>query len=376
MIYLDNAATTFPKPPCVAQEIVRCIQQYCGNPGRSGHVLSIKAAEKVYECREALAFFFGASSPEKVVFTYNTTYAINIAIQTLYVEGAHVLIGSMEHNSVLRPISELQKSGKISYSIFNALQSADSVLQTLQSSLRKNTKMLIVQHASNICGHTVPIRRIGKFCKKHGITFIVDAAQSAGLLPIHIEQDCIDALCVPAHKGLYGPQGLGMVIFGEKDPLRPFICGGNGILSAHPDMGTTLPESLEGGTVSTPLIAGLHAALKWLQAVGVSKIRNHEAECATRLADRLLSLKGSFLYGPSPPSTGILLYKNQRYDSQTILNFLDKKRICVRGGLHCTPMAHNALGTGNDGAIRFSFGFFNSTQDSDAVYAALREFGI
>ena len=373
MIYLDNAATTFPKPLCMGREIARCISEYGGNPGRSGHSLSLKAAEKVYECREAVAAFFGASSPEKVVFTGNTTHAINTALQVFYTEGSHVLISNMEHNSVLRPVVALQKADKITYSIFNVLQPTEEILRSLKQSIRKNTKMLVMLHASNICGYRFPIREIGAFCRKHGIVFIVDAAQSAGLLPIHVTDDCIDALCVPAHKGLYGPQGLGMVIFGEKMPLRPFICGGNGVFSASPDMGNVLPESFEAGTLPTPLIAGLCTSLDWLRTVGISDIQKHEQELASLLTERLLSIRGSTVYGPHKPSTGIVLFNNKFRDPDDIVSALNDVSICVRGGLHCTPLAHNTLGTGTKGAVRFSFGAFNSRRDVDTAYTAMRK---
>ncbi len=374
MIYLDNAATTFPKPPCMAQEVLRCMREYCGNPGRSGHSLSIKAAEKIYECRELLSSFFGASAPEKVVFTSNTTQAINTALQTLYEKNTHVLISNMEHNSVLRPATELQKKGEITYSIFDVLNSAPDTLRILEQKKRPDTKMLILQHASNVCGQVFPIREIGNFCHKHGITFIVDAAQSAGVLPIHIQLDHIDALCIPAHKGLYGPQGLGAVIFGEKSPKRPFIIGGNGVDSLSPDMHLTLPEGLEGGTLPTPLIAGLFASMQWIKSVGIAKIEKRETALAKMLAERLLSIKGSVLYGPKIPVTGILLYNNRFKNPSALSAALDAQNICTRGGFHCAPLAHNALKTGKNGAIRFSFGYFNTIKDVDAAYSVVRDF--
>lgn len=373
MIYLDNAATTFPKPPCLTREIARCIHEYCGNPGRSGHILSLKASEKIFECREKLAAFFGLSHPENVVFTLNTTYAINIAIHALYEPGTHVLISNMEHNSVLRPVEDLQKKKEISYSIFDVLQPTELILQELKRRLRPNTKMLIMQHASNVCGKAFPIHTIGDFCKKHGIIFIVDAAQSAGTLPIHIEKDHIDALCVPAHKGLYGPQGLGFVIFGERPPLRNFITGGNGINSLSAEMGLDLPESFEGGTMPTPLIAGLCASLHWLQDIGTNAIREKETKLAAALFERLQSLHGSILYGGDPPETGILLYRNSKKTINELSSALNAQNICTRSGFHCSPLAHKALHTGNDGALRISLGYFNTTRDIDAAYHAIRD---
>lgn len=373
MIYLDNAATTFPKPRCVAEEITKCIKEYCGNPGRSGHILSMKAAEKIYECRETVADFFGSDEPENVVFTLNTTYALNIAIKTLYEKDSHVLISNMEHNSVFRPIWHLAKNGKISFDTFNLLQPTHSLLQELKKKKQKNTKMLIMLHASNICGKVFPIKEIGDFCDKNDITFVVDAAQSAGNININMKECHIDALCVPAHKGLYGPQGLGFVIYGCK-PSRIFLAGGNGINSLSPEMGLDLPESFESGTVPTPLIAALNSSLKWLKSIGVDNIRAHEVKLAESLSERLHSIKGSILFGDAHPQNGIVLYKNKYVSTDKLSAALTSKHICIRSGFHCAPLAHNTLGTGEDGAIRISAGFFNTAKDISCIYAAIKEY--
>ena len=310
MIYLDNAATTFPKPPCMTAEISRCIREYCGNPGRSGHILSLRASEKIYECRQALAELFGSDKPENIVFTLNTTYALNLAIKTLYKSGSHILISNMEHNSVLRPIFELQKRGEITYATFDVMQPEDKIIEQLEQLRRRNTDMLVMTHASNICGKLFPIEAVGKFCKAHGITFIVDAAQSAGIADIHVGRCEIGALCAPAHKGLYGPQGLGFVLFGNKQPVRTLIEGGNGINSLSPAMGLTLPESFEGGTMPTPLIAGLTESVNLLKKLGTDQINAHETALARRLRDKLMEIPGSQLYGPKEPETGSILYTN------------------------------------------------------------------
>lgn len=372
MIYLDNAATTFPKPKCMSAEIDRCIRRYCGNPGRSGHILSIQASEKIYECRATLADFFGSSKPENVVFTMNTTYALNLAIKTLYKHGSHVLISNMEHNSVLRPIAELQKRGELSYSVFDVVGTVEDILLELKNKMRQNTTMLVMSHASNICGKIFPLREIGAFCKQHGLIFIVDAAQSAGIADIRMDEWGIDALCAPAHKGLYGPQGLGFVIFGEKKPIRTLIEGGNGTNSLSTDMGLELPESFEGGTLPTPLIAGLDASVKWVKRIGIQNINAHEAALASLLSDRLRSIRGSILYGPNKPETGIILYQNQSISVNELASVLDAKNICTRSGFHCAPLAHNTLGTGDNGALRISIGFFNTNKDIDDIYTVIK----
>lgn len=372
MIYLDNAATTFPKPDCMEAELRRCIREYCGNPGRSGHILSTKAAEKIYACRTSLAEFFGSDKPENVVFTMNTTYALNMAIKMLYVPGMHVLISNMEHNSVLRPIAELAKRREISYSIFDATGTAENVLLNIRSKTRRNTGMVIMTHASNICGKVFPIREVGKYCKTSGLIFIVDAAQSAGILDIRICEWGINALCAPAHKGLYGPQGLGFVIFNEVTPVRTWIEGGNGINSLATEMGAVFPESYEGGTLPTPLIAGLNSSLAWLKETGIQAINAHEKRLAIHLAERLCTIPGSILYGPKIPQTGIVLYRNKHVPLNVLSSALDTKNICTRSGFHCAPLAHEALHTEADGALRISFGFFNTKEDIDCLYTVIK----
>ncbi len=372
MIYLDNAATSFPKPLCVPSEITRCIRTYCGNPGRSGHSMSIKAAEKIFDCRQLLADFFDASSPENVVFTLNTTHALNIAIKTLYKKGSHILISNMEHNSVLRPIASLEKKGEISYGIFNAMQPASFIIKELEQRKKANTDMLIMTHASNICGAVFPIREIGEFCKRNNITFIVDAAQSAGVEDISIKKCHIGALCAPAHKSMYGPQGLGFVIFGNRLPKRTIIEGGNGTNSLSFDMGTALPESFEGGTMPTPLIAGLYASASYIKRVGIEKISSHEKQLAAYLYDMLCSLPQCRLYGPKKIQNGIILFGSDKLSQNALSNALNEKGICTRSGFHCTPLAHNTLGTPHDGATRISFGYFNTQSDAEAVYKTVK----
>ena len=370
MIYLDNAATTFPKPTCLSREISNCIQQYCGNPGRSGHILSLKAGEKIYECRETIASFFGSSNPENVVFTFNTTYAINIALKSLFQKGSHILISNMEHNSVYRPVHRLFKDNEAEYSFFNILQSTPQIIEELERKIRYNTTMLIMTHSSNICGAVFPIKEIGDFCKKHNVTFIVDAAQSAGNIDINIKNCNISALCVPGHKGLYGPQGIGFVLFGTNPTFTVFE-GGTGENSLSEHTGTTLPESYEVGTVSTPLIAGLDASIKWVKSIGIKNINEHERSLALRLADMLKGLNEFVVYD-TPQNNGIVLFSGKTVSTEQIYYLLNRHNVCARNGLHCAPLAHRALGTPTDGAIRFSAGWFNSVKEFDSVYKVLK----
>ena len=370
MIYLDNAATTFPKPQCVNTEIERCLKEYCGNPGRSGHILSLKAAEKIYLCREAISKMFGGA-PERVIFTFNATYALNIAIKALIKKDSHILISNMEHNSVFRVINNLYENNYIEYGIFNVMQSTEKILNELTSKVKYNTDMLILTHASNICGKVFPVEKIGKFCKRNQIKFIVDASQSAGTVKTDIAKLGTDALCAPAHKGLYGPQGLGFVIFGEKcSPQKTIIEGGTGNNSLSPFMGNVLPEAFEAGTLPTPLIAGTLASIKWISSIGESNIQKKEVFLASKLKERLLSIPGSVIPGPEIPENGIVLFSSA--NQERIYDELNKHNICTRNGLHCAPLAHKTLGTLNKGGIRFSFSFFNSLSEIDKVYKVIK----
>ncbi len=371
MIYLDNAATSFPKPPCLTEQISQCIRQYCGNPGRSGHVLSLKSGEKIYECRETIASFFGSSYPENVVFTLNTTYAINIAIKSLFKKNTHILISNMEHNSVFRPVHRLFNDGEAEYSFFNVMQPTLNIIEELERKIRYNTSMLIMTHSSNICGKVFPIKEIGLFCKKHNILFIVDAAQSAGSIDINITENNISALCAPGHKGLYGPQGVGFVLFGNSTPVHTVFEGGTGENSLALSTGTSLPESYEVGTLSTPLIAGLNASVKWVKSVAINNINLHECNLAMRLKDILTSLNKFVVYNTTQ-NNGIVLFSGKTVSTEQIYYLMNKHNICARNGLHCAPIAHKTIGTPADGAIRLSAGWFNSIKELDTVYKVLK----
>ena len=375
MIYLDNAATTFPKPEGVSREVKKCIDEYCGNPGRSAHSLSLKAAEKIYDCREMLAAMFGADDAENVVFTMNTTYAINMAVRAFVKDGDHVIIGDIEHNSVYRPVCELAREGKITYSIMRS-GDAKRTLHDLTSMIQPNTSLVVCAHQSNICGITEPIRDIGAVCKRHGIRFVVDAAQSAGILDIDIRRDGITALCVPGHKSLYGIQGCGAVIFGDPTGAQLVFEGGNGVNSLEKYMPDFLPERYEVGTLPTPAIAGLAEGLKFVMRETPRAIAEREARLGDLLLERLLNDRKIKAYAPAYRS-GIVLFNVKGMPSATVGSALNDRGISVRSGFHCSPLAHSKLGTGDGGAVRVSLGAFNTADDilalSDALYAITKE---
>lgn len=377
MIYFDNAATTFPKPPGVINGIISCMSSYCGNPGRSGHALSMRAAEKIYDCREAISRLFNVSAPTNVVFTPNTTYALNIAINAFARKRGHVLISDVEHNSVYRAVASLSRIG-VDYDIFTVDPYSDeNTLRSIKNRLRSNTSLLVCAHVSNVCGITLPIEKIGGLCKKYGVRFTVDAAQSAGTHPIDMQKCNIDALCCPGHKGLYGPQGTGFVVFSDKysaegaaSGLTPFVYGGNGVNSAEKKMPDFLPERYEGGTLNTPGIAGLSEGIDFVGKIGEDNIFRHVCSLFDRSAEMLSSLPEVEIYHPDLKG-GCLLFNVKDMDSDTVADLLNDEGLCLRGGLHCSPLAHKKLKT-QKGAVRASFSYFNSPSEAEALFRAVK----
>ncbi len=377
MIYLDNAATTFPKPLSVIEEVRRCMLTYAGNPGRGAHMLSLMAADRVYECRELLARMFGAADADRVFFTPNTTYGINAVIKGILKRGDHVIISDMEHNAVFRPIYKLAQGGEIEYDVFDTYtcrygQNSESICQSIARLVRPNTKMVFCIHGSNICSELLPIAAIGAFCKRLGIFFAVDGAQSAGHVPINIERMNIDALCLPGHKGLYGPQGSGAVILGKKNVLDTLLEGGNGVDSLRGEMSEQSPERYEAGTLAVPAIAGLYASLKWLEGYGMDRIAADEKRLGQRLTDMLGSIRGVSVYAPQYEG-GTVLFNVDGVPSEVCATYLDSKGICTRGGYHCASLAHATLVTPEGGAVRASLGAFNTESDIAALWRTLRE---
>ena len=377
MIYLDNAATSFPKPRRVAEEQLRCMQIYGGNPGRGSHALALAAAEKIYECREELASFFGSSNPENVIFTMNTTMALNTAIKGLLRHGDYVLISDMEHNAVFRPIYKLARDGVITYNVFetfptNSTRSAEMICASILELIRPNTRMLICAHASNICSATLPLTEIGALCRKKGILFVVDAAQSAGHLPIDMTKMQIDALCIPGHKGLWGPQGCGALILGEGIVADTLMEGGSGYNSLEGNMPEEAPERYEAGTLPTPAIAGLLEGIREVNRLGIDYIHSHECALTSRFCERLSVMPKATLYAPERKGS-ISLFSLQDISSDRVGAFLNERGFCVRTGFHCAALAHATLGTPPSGAVRVSPSLFNTTAQIDALCDALKE---
>ena len=361
LIYFDNAATTFPKPNTVLKATESVLRRYCANPGRSSHRLSMRASEAVYGCRRAVASFFGAAE-ENVVFTSSATHAINTALKCVLRRGDHVLISDIEHNAVLRPVSTLAKRGLITFDIYRASDNPDTVIRELKAKLKPNTALVCACHHSNICNLCIPAAAAGGFCRRSGILFLLDASQSAGTVPIHVENDCIDILCAPAHKGLYGIPGCGFAVFGkelsESGMLSTFIEGGNGLNSESPYMPDFLPERLEAGTLPLPAIAALKAGIGYVNQLGTQRIFKHESMLCAIMRKLITRFPKVTVHSESDGS--ILLFSVENIPSEELAERLDSYGICVRAGLHCAPLAHRRLGTPSDGAVRVSFSAYNT----------------
>lgn len=374
MIYLDNAATSYPKPRAVYNAVSYAMKKYGGNPGRGSHRLARMASDAVYGMRETVGRFFSCDS-ERVVFCSNATHALNLAIYGLVREPCHILVSDMEHNSTRRPVLSLCRDYGCRCDVFQSLGGdRDAVLGEISRLIRDDTQLLVVNHVSNICGVTLPVRAICRFCKKRGIKVIVDASQSAGHLEIDMKALGADAVCMPGHKGLYGPAGTGLLLIGENTELSPLIYGGSGMDSHADGMPDIYPERLEAGTLSAPLAAGLAEGIRFVEHTGLHVIREHECRLAHLLAEYLSDMDSVKLYGaPFENPCGTVLFNVGGYTPAQVGAILDDNGICVRSGLHCAPMAHRTFDTGENGAVRASFGYFNTVVDvrriADEIYA-------
>lgn len=378
LIYLDNAATSFPKPYAVS-EAVKHYMLYCGgNPGRGGYESAIQAGKSVYQCREKLSQIFDTDIEFVPFFTMNTTQGINLCIKGFLRRGDHVLISNIEHNAVYRPIYKLSQRGQISYDVFcvysdGVMAPVEKILDDISKKARKNTRMLICTASSNIASLHPPLEEIGEWCQQRGIFFLVDGAQGAGHFEISVKKMHIDALCVPGHKGLLGPQGCGAVIFGKEHLLQTLHEGGNGVDSLMGEMPEYSPERYEAGTLPVPAIVGLSEGLEAVRQIGLKNIVTHEKTLFERARETLQRIAGVRIYCPEH-SGSVLLFSVDGVDSEQVAKYLAERNICVRGGYHCAALAHKALGTEKEGAVRISFGVFNNDGDVEALCDAIKNF--
>lgn len=376
MIYLDNAATTFPKPQSVANATAYAIRKLGANPGRSGHNMSINAANAVYECRKAVSKFFNASGPENVIFTINCTYAINMVFKGLLKPGDHVVISCLEHNAVTRPLKTLEEKGITFTEAKVHPCDNEKTLNSFRKALTSKTALIACTHASNVWGLRLPISRICAMAHEYGIPLLVDAAQSAGHLPIDLSETKIDYLCLAGHKGLYGPMGTGILITTCGEELSTIIEGGTGINSETYAQTDGLPEKFESGTHNLIGIVGLHAGIKFLNATKIEKIANHEHNLMKYLYKNLSEMKNVELYMPQPNPENfvpLLSFNVKGRHSEDIGAILNRHQIYVRPGLHCAPAAHNFCETLERGAVRVCPSAFTKKSNIDALINVVRK---
>ena len=384
MTYFDNAATTFPKPPQVLAAMKHALDEYGGNPGRAGHSLSLKTAEAVFGAREKCAEFFGAQV-EHTIFTLNCTHALNIAVKGIAVPGCHYIISDLEHNAAARPVHALYRAGSASYSVAKTFDDDDRTLKSFESLINGKTKAVVCTAASNVTGKILPFKRIAALCRERGLCFILDAAQGGGVIPLQIG-DGINFICCSGHKGLYGPMGTGLLITDGKYKLRAFAEGGTGSNSRSLDQPEELPDRFESGTINTPGVIALGAGIDFIRKIGIQRIYSHERELCELFMEEVQK-------PPSANSGGdaskVKLYfdKFDKFDDTRLplvpfnvegmesfktANLLSEAGFCLRGGLHCSPLAHKKLGTLETGAARFAPSAFSNKREVMALVRAIR----
>lgn len=373
MIYLDNAATSLKRPDSVVQAVCDAMQNF-GNSGRGAHGSTLDTSRQIYQVRCKIAATFDCPSPRNVIFTSNATEALNTVIFGLFSSKDHVISTDLEHNSVLRPLYALQKGG-MEVSFCPADTSGNIRYEDLAHFKQPNTKAIICTHGSNLTGNVLDLERIGAFCKENNLLFIVDASQTAGSLPISMKKMNIDVLCFTGHKALMGPQGTGGLCLGRDISIRPLKTGGTGVQTYLVHQPDEYPTHLEAGTLNGHGIAGLGAALDYIEEIGLEKIHIHEMELAAYFAEEVQKIPGITIYGDWTQNIRcpIVSLNYEDVDSGRLADILwEDYEIAVRAGAHCAPRMHKALGTEEQGAVRFSFGWFNTMEEVKFAVDALK----
>ena len=377
MIYLDNAATTFPKPQAVYREAERVMRECGGNPGRGGHSLALAAAREIYRCREAVAELLGGE-PDRVVLTQNATQALNLTLKGILQKGDHVLTSALAHNSVRRPLHDLEKMGVEveHYPIF----SREPLPTLIGRMIRPSTRVVEITLRSNICSLELPLEEIAAVCRgkgsPKGIILVVDASQAAGARPIALGKLGKAVICAAGHKGLYGLMGSGFALFSKEiapQEVTSLLSGGSGVGSKDAEMPDLFPERLEAGTQNPIAAASLRAGIEAVRAVGVEEIDRRERLLRRRLTAMLIGLGRVKVYLPHADSGAIVLFNHRSYSAEEVSDYLNSRGICTRAGLHCAPMAHQLLATPEGGALRASLGMFTTEEEITALWRAMRE---
>lgn len=377
MIYLDNSATTYPKPRSVWNSASDAMKIYGANAGRGAYNMAVKTTEQIYECRKSVSNFFGAPQSENAIFTYNCTTALNMAIKGLASRGAHFVISDLEHNAVLRPLEALKRNGICTYSIASVDKDDFLTLKNFKNAIKSNTVAIVCTGASNVFGIVEPIKKIGELAHRSGIKFIVDAAQIAGVIPINMSKDNIDIICCAGHKGLYGLSGTGLLILGDGIKLNTVIEGGTGSNSAASVQPNFLPDRFESGTPNVPGIIALKKGIEFVESKTVEKIFNHEMNLLKYFQENTKTIKNVKLYtdlfSDSQNFAPIISFNIDGYYSEEVADMLSVYGVCVRAGLHCAPLAHKKIGTEDIGTVRISPSVFTQKSDMDFLIKCVRK---
>jgi cysteine desulfurase family protein len=376
VIYLDNAATTWPKPPAVLDAMMKCMNEYGANPGRGSHQLAMKASRIIFECRRNLAQLFHISNPNDIVFTMNTTMALNLAILGYAKQGQHMICTGIEHNSVRRPLEYLKKTKQIDVTYIPADRYGCLDMTEVDKAFNERTSLFVCNHSSNLLGTITPLDRIAEACAKRKVRLLVDAAQTAGIMDIDVTGMSIDMLAFPGHKGLYGPQGTGGLYVHPDLDLEPLLYGGTGSQSESIEQPGVRPDRYEAGTVNTVGIAGLNEGVKFVLQENPANIHVKEWRVTQLLMEKLQEINHVTIYGPElrQNKTGIVAFNIAGVDPSEVAYILDQTfQIAVRAGYHCTPLAHESAGTLTTGAVRASVSYFTTDEEIEQCIQAVRE---
>ncbi|MDD2366145.1 MAG: aminotransferase class V-fold PLP-dependent enzyme [Desulfuromonadaceae bacterium] len=365
LMYFDNAATSYPKPDTVYEAVLDAMRNVGASPGRGGYRQSLEAGRIVFNARESAAEMFSISDSSRIIFTHNATASLNLALKGSLKQGDHVITTSMEHNSLMRPLYALESKG-VELTIVTARGDGVVSVSDLRDAVKENTRLIAVAHVSNVCGVIQPIQQISDLCREVGAFFLLDAAQSAGYLPINVEKLPVDLLAVPGHKGLLGPSGTGLLYVGNSIELQPIIQGGTGGYSTATEQPLIVPDGFEAGTHNLSGIAGLQAGIQFILQTGIENIHDHDQSLLYQAEQALRKIKGLTVYGPEDPSCrcSVLSFTVSGVDSALLAAELDHGfDVAVRAGLHCAPLAHKTLGTLPGGTLRMSPGWFNTREE-------------